>query len=223
MTNEILFFICVAATFTAVAAASVFLGKDGLFGWAAVAPVLANLLVSRQINLFGMAVTMGNILFASLFLCTDILSEVYGAETSKKAVAVSVGSELLFIGTARVSMLFHPNDLDTITPALAQVFQMSARVTAASVLMFALANLADVYLFEAIRRRVPNALWLRNNVATILCNCTENFLFTALAFYGVYPIGTCVSIAASTSVVEAVIAVCDTPFLYASRRHSRKR
>lgn len=223
MTNEILFFICVAATFTAVVAASVFLGKGGVFGWAAVAPVLANLLVSRQINLFGMAVTMGNILFASLFLCTDILSEVYGVEASKKAVAVSVCSELLFIAVAQVSMLFQPNELDTITPALVQVFQMSARVTAASVLMFTLANLADVYLFEAIKRRVPNALWLRNNIATILCNCTENFLFTALAFWGVYSMRTCVSIAVSTSVVEAVIALCDTPFLYAARRLCRKR
>jgi uncharacterized PurR-regulated membrane protein YhhQ (DUF165 family) len=55
-------------------------------------------------------------------------------------------------------------------------------------------------------------------VATILCNCLENFGFIGLAFAGIYDFGTIITIAVSTSIIEAIVAVCDTPFLYAARR-----
>ena len=53
-----------------------------------------------------------------------------------------------------------------------------------------------------------------NNVSTILCNCLENFGFIFLAFVGIYDGATILTIAASTSIVEAIVALCDTPFLY---------
>lgn len=83
---------------------------------------------------------------------------------------------------------------------------------------FFLANMADIYLFEALKKQFPNALWLRNNVASIVCNCSENFLFVLAAFYGIYSFSDCMSIAAATSIIEAIIAVCDTPFVYAARK-----
>lgn len=74
-------------------------------------------------------------------------------------------------------------------------------------------------LLDKLRNKTQGkALWLRNNVSTILCNCVENFGFIGLAFAGIYDIETILTIAASTSIIEALVAVLDTPFLYLAKR-----
>ena len=79
--------------------------------------------------------------------------------------------------------------------------------------------MADIYLYDKIKVKTEGRmLWLRNNVATILCNCLENFGFIFFAFVGIYDINTIISIAISTSVIEMVAAVIDTPFLYLSKK-----
>lgn len=218
MNNEILFFGSLIAAFTAVVMAHKFFGKEGLFAWIAVATILANILVTKQVRLFGLDVTMGNIMFASTYLCTDILSETHGIKQSKKAIRIGLCAALLFVAVSQVTILFQPNDLDIISGSMTALFTMSARTTLASVTMFYLANLADIYLFDRLKRKYPDKLWLRNNVSTILCNCAENFLFIISAFIGTYSLADCIVIAATTSVIEMIVAVCDTPFLYTARK-----
>lgn len=61
-------------------------------------------------------------------------------------------------------------------------------------------------------------MWFRNNISTILCNCAENFGFSVLAFIGTYPLLYCLEIAVAGSLIEMLIAVSDTPFLYLSKK-----
>ncbi len=46
--------------------------------WTVLATIAANIEVLIMVTAFGMEMTLGNILFASTFLVTDILSELYG-------------------------------------------------------------------------------------------------------------------------------------------------
>ena len=84
--------------------------------------------------------------------------------------------------------------------------------------MYFVSNMADIYIFEKIKEKVPGKLWLRNNVSTMICNSIENYLFSFLAFAGLMDITTILSIATLASVLEIVIAACDTPFLYLSKK-----
>ena len=61
-------------------------------------------------------------------------------------------------------------------------------------------------------------LWLRNNISTIICNCLENFLFMFFAFVNIYDLNTIISMAIGTSIIEIIIAICDTPFLYLAQK-----
>ena len=70
---------------------------------------------------------------------------------------------------------------------------------------------------------LPDVIWASPDcttfsIAAIVCNCLENFGFVLLAFAGVYPMKELLMIAISTSIIEAAIAVCDTPFLYIAKR-----
>lgn len=221
--NELLGIIELVVVFGGVLLSKKLFGKKGLFAWVVIAGILANLQVNKTITLFGLDVAMGNVMFASSFLATDMLSEIYGKKVAKKAVIAGVSALVFFICFMQFTMSFTPSEYDVITPAMSEFFQMSIRTTVASVTMYALANVCDVYLFDFLKKKTNGKkLWLRNNVSTIICNGLENFGFIFLAFYGVLETESLLPIALTTTAVEAVIALLDTPFLYIAKKTKTK-
>ena len=192
--------------------------KEGLYAWISVALVTANILVAKNIDILGLQATLGNILFASTFLATDILSEKYGTKESRKAVNIGIVSVILFTVATQFSLLFKPNELDMVNNNMKNIFAFNLRISASSIVMCYLSNMLDIVLFEKIKKKIPNKLWIRNNVATIISNCLENYLFTTFAFIGIYDLKTILSIATTTTILEIIIAICDTPFLYLSKK-----
>lgn len=192
--------------------------KEGLYAWISIALITANILVTKNIDILGLQATLGNILFASTFLATDILSEKYSVKESRKAVNIGIVSVILFTLATQFSLLFKPNNLDMVNDSLKNIFTFNLRISISSIVMCYLSNLLDIYLFEKIKKKIPNKLWLRNNIATIISNCLENYLFTIFAFIGIYDLTTILSIATTTTILEIIIAICDTPFLYLSKK-----
>lgn len=78
MRNEILLILSVVIIYGSVLLWYKLLGCKGLMAFTVLATISANIEVLILVNAFGMEQTLGNILFASTFLVTDILSEVSG-------------------------------------------------------------------------------------------------------------------------------------------------
>jgi uncharacterized integral membrane protein (TIGR00697 family) len=193
--------------------------KEGLYIWTAIALIMANILECQTVGLFnGFTSTCGNVLFASVFLSTDIMSEKYGSEYSKKAIKLAVVAMIAFTIIMQIGLLFTPDETDFAHDAMTTLFGLNLRITISSLVMFFISNNLDIFLFEKIKTKLPNQLWVRNNVATIISNVLENYFFIFFAFVGLYDIPTMLNIATTISVVEIVIALFDTPFLYISKK-----
>lgn len=217
--NHLFLAIEIIVAFSLLLAAKKFFGKAGIMAWIAIATIFANIFEAKNIALFGLNLAAGHVMFGSVFLATDMLSEYYGKSVAKKGVFVGLFADIALIVCATLCRLYAPNALDSADPAIQRLFTMSIRITAASGIMFFISNWCDVLLFDKIRRMTNGRfLWLRNNVATIVCNCLENFLFYFLAFYPAFSIGQIASMGAATCLLEIVIGICDTPFLYLARR-----
>lgn len=212
--NEILLFIEIIIMFSLLLLAHKLFGKEGLIMWMSIAGILANIQVAKSITIFGISGTLGNVMFASNFLATDILSECYGEKEAKKGMYISVFAILVYLVCMQLSLVFVPNEIDTMQDVMKNLFMVAPRICFSSLLMFLIANLVDVKLYNKLKQNKNNKLWFRNNLSTIVCNCLENFGFVFLAFLGLYPITDILEIAISTSLIEIVIALCDTPFLY---------
>ena len=211
-------FINIIVTFSLVVMIEKFFKKEGLYAWLCIATILANLTVCKMIDVFSFTTSLGNVLFASTFLATDIMSEKYSKKDAKKGVYLSIFAGITFIIISQLTLLFIPSSDDVVNPAMKSLFAVSIRTTAASMLMFFISNMTDIYLYNKIKEKLPDKMWLRNNVSTITCNCIENYFFNTLAFIGIFPMSVIISIATTTTVIEMVIALCDTPFLYLSKK-----
>ena len=191
--------------------------KEGLFAWLSIATILANLTVCKMIDVFNFTTSLGNVIFASTFLATDIISEKYSAKEARKAVYLSMFAGITFIIITQLTLLFTPSSEDVVQGAMKTLFAINLRTSIASMGMFFIANMLDIYIYNKLKEKLPKKLWLRNNVATITCNCIENYFFNTLAFIGIFSLPVIISIATTTTIIEIVIAVCDTPFLYLSK------
>jgi uncharacterized integral membrane protein (TIGR00697 family) len=217
--NELLLICSIIGIFTSVLLVKKFFGKEGLIGYMAVATILAEIGVVKSVNMLGLSATLGNVLFASNFLVTDILTECYGEKEAKKGIKYAVFSVILFIIIMQVMLLFKPNNLDFAQESMKTIFGLVPRISIASIVMLTLSNILDVKLYSWLKKKTNDKyMWFRNNVCTILCNGLENFFFTAIAFLGIYSINDIIVISLATTLIETIIALCDTPFLYISRK-----
>lgn len=87
MSNELLFIIqtIVGLLFTLLAFR---MGRHWLYGYVGVCIVLANIFVTKQITLFGLAATGGNVVYGAVFLATDLLAEHHGKKAAREAVYI---------------------------------------------------------------------------------------------------------------------------------------
>lgn len=220
--NELLLISSGVLAYFCVALVAKLFGKTGLFAWIGISIILANIAVTKQVDMFGVSVTLGNIMFSSTYLATDILTEAYGHKSAENAVFMSFIAAVVFVVFGLVVNAYKPNDFDFVSEPLNNILSFSIRTTSVSIICFFLSNLADVYIFQKFRERSTKNLWFRNNVSTILCNCLENFVFTFAAFLGFYDAATCLSIALSTCIVETICGLLDTPFVYLGRKWALK-
>jgi hypothetical protein len=217
--NELLLIVEMIIVFLMVVLSKKFFGKNGLYIWIAIASIIANIQVTKSVTILGISATLGNVLFSSNFLATDILTECYGLKEAKKGVFISFFAIVCYVILSQITLLFTPNEIDTVHSAMRVLFGLTPRVCISSITMSFLANFADVYLYNYLMKKFDGkVMWLRNNISTIICNCLENFLFVFLAFFCVYTVKELVMISISTCIIEIIVAICDTPFLYLAKK-----
>ena len=221
MPNECIFIITVLVYLGSVLLLYRIFGKNGLYAFAIFGTLLGNIAVCKNVNIFGVATTAGNVLYASTFLVTDILSEKYGKKDASRAVAYSFSIMLLWMLGTQLILWFTPNENDYINESLKIVFGLVPRITIASLAGFVCSQNLDVFLYHFIWSKTGNTgakLWLRNNGSTLVSQLIDTVIFTFIAFWGVYPAKVFLSILITTYLFKAIVALLDTPFMYWARR-----
>lgn len=218
MSNELLLITETLIDFGLVLVLYRWLGKQGLLAWVCVATVLANIQVTKTIEVFGLTATLGNALYASVFLATDLLSEHYGKAMAQRSVVLGFVSMLVLVIAMSMSLWFVPADVDLAHESMETLFGFMPRVAIGSLLAYLASQFFDVHCYLWIRERLPGTrhLWIRNNVATIMSQALDTVIFTCVAFWGLYSFKVFSSIVLTTFALKLAAALLDTPFIYLS-------
>lgn len=225
MPNEILILLSFFFIYGGVVLFYRLFGKDGLLAFSVIATLLANIEVLILVRAFGIEMTLGNVLFASTFLITDILSENHGKKDANRAVLISTLCSVVFIALSQIWLLYTPSENDWASGAFKTIFSSTPRIVCASLIVYLVSQLADVWLYHKwwdwCRKRFNDdkkGLWIRNNGSTMISQLINTFLYTLLAFYGTYEISTLMSIFISSYLIFIVTSLLDTPFVYWCRK-----
>ncbi len=216
MYNEILF-ILQTLIILCITLIAFRMGKQYLIGWVAASIVLANIFVTKQMKLFGLDATGGNILYASVFLATDLLSEHYSREDAKDAVKIGFLAALLYLISSQFVVHYVPSEYDIVQEGMRSIFAFAPRIIIASMLAYLVSQFHDIWAYHVIWKKTgPKLLWLRNNGSTWISQLIDSVIFSVVAFVGTFPFSVVFQIILSTYILKILVALLDTPFMYLS-------
>ncbi len=220
MNNEILWLVMLLANFLLIILAYKLFGKWGLIMWIPISVIVANIQVIQTVELFGLVATLGNIVYASSFLVTDILSENYGKKEAQKAVWIGFFSLISMTLLMNLALAFKPLAGDEFAgvahEATSTIFSLMPRIAIASLAAYLLSQRHDIWAYHFWRKRFSkdNQIWLRNNLSTMVSQLIDSSIFVLIAFYGVFETPVLIEIFITTYILKFVVAAADTPFIY---------
>jgi queuosine precursor transporter len=186
--------------------AIVFLVLSGLFlGTLGMLNILS---ISRFVNIFtwgdfAVTVAVGALPYPLTFLCTDLISELYGKERANQVVWVGLllnGWVLLIVWLGGLLPGFEP--LDPVTgqivrdaagrlPVFFEIRNLTFGAVTASMAAYLTAQFVDVYLFHFWKELTNGKhLWLRNNGSTLISQLVDTVAVVLITHFlaGVLPI-----------------------------------
>lgn len=218
--NEVLFIVSILINFIGIILSYKMFNKIGLFVWVAIATIIANIEATKCVDMFGISVTLGNVIYSTIFLATDILSEMYSGSEARKAVKIGFFSMVTFTILTQIDLIFIPNSQDLVNNSMHTIFGFMPRLCFASIFTYIISNTLDTYLYEYIKNKFPQDkfLWLRNNGSTMISQLVDSILFTLIAFAEIYSWEVVINLVIVTYAVKVVVAILDTPFIYIAKR-----
>lgn len=156
-----------------------------------------------------------------IFSINDIITEVYGKERTRSIIR----SGLFMIGFVLLFSLFTTSlppssRFVQMESAYDAIFSLSARIAAASLTAFALAEFLDVYIFSKLRQKLGKTkLWLRTNASNFIAQFIDTVVFMTLAFYAFdqgisQNVSFLVSLIIPYWLLKCFMSIIETPLVY---------
>lgn len=232
--NELLFFVSIGISYGAILLLYKYFGKTSLFVWMGFAMVLANIEASKGVEMFGLAMTLGNVIYVSTDFITTIFNECHSKKEARQAVLYGFIASVMFVILSQITINFKPMEgSEEISNAMKMLFGFAPRVVASSLLTYLVSSYIDTGLYDFLKRRVftkntGKHLFLRSEVSSLVSQFVDSALFTILAFTGVAELGgTTIEglaiLTLTTYFAKVIIGAVDTPFIYIAKRINNKR
>ncbi len=168
-------------------------------------------------------ISLGMVPFPITFLLTDLLNEFYGKGAARFVTWVGFVMALLAFGIIQIGteLPAAPFTLaaewtGTRPDAFDNVFGGSKRILFASMVAYLSAQLTDIAIFNALKRRTQGRmLWLRATGSTVASQLLDTVVVQVIAWWGVLDVGTIGTLAMTSYLVKVGVAIGLTPLIYA--------
>ena len=116
-----------------------------------------------------------------------------------------------------IALLYIPSKSDFANESLKTIFTLNIRITIGSICGFVLSQLVDTLIYNKFKRKF-NALWIRNNISTIISQLIDTIVFVSITYLGNMNISIIINIAFTMYIFKVLVAILDTPFMYLSKK-----
>ncbi len=207
--------------------------------------------ITRFVQLGPMALAVGVLPYPLTFLCTDLVSELYGRSRANFLVSVGLMLNVFIIGTLWIANMIPsvnpgnqppwqviqlaqdislPNG-DTVSNSVelfTLLYATTSGAVVASMMAYIAAQYCDVALFHFWKRLTNGRhLWLRNNGSTLVSQGVDSLMVITVTFgaqflAGAVSAATLLILMASNYIFKLCAALADTLPFYASVHYLKR-
>jgi hypothetical protein len=178
-------------------------------------------------------VPAGVIAYALTFFASDCYAELYGRRPAQIMVNVGFGMNFVMLALVWVAIELPGSQAGADPAAFANVLSLSTNIVIGSLAAYVVSQNWDVIAFHSIGERTEGRyLWLRNVGSTATSQLIDTVIFVLIAFAGVPAVlgigralepTVLVGLIVGQYIIKLLIAVVDTPFVYAAVGYLRSR
>jgi hypothetical protein len=166
--------------------------------------------------LFGSHISVGIICFPFVFITTDVIGQVYGKKIAKMFVLAGIISTALFILYSLISLVL-PWAKEGLwaKEGYNLMFGISARISVASLVAFAIGEYQDVISFFFFKKWFgEKKFWLVSNLSNLWSQFLDTVIFMLIAFLGVYDNHTLLILILTWWLYKVAMGALYTPLSY---------
>jgi len=179
------------------------------------AQMMADIASLRIVLVAGFSIDAGTFIYPLTFTLRDMVHKVAGIKIARILIVVAAGINLLMALLFKIVAILPP-DLEVGPQAeFAQVLSPIWRIVAASILAEVISELIDTESYRIWVEKVTEKYqWARVLVSNMISIPVDSFLFSMLAFWGVFPPGVVLSIFISNMIIKGITTLISIPGIY---------
>lgn len=173
---------------------------------------ISSILASKIICAFGLFVPAGVLAYSVTFVCTDVISEIWGRERAQQTVMGGFIALVTVLLLVQVALAWEAAPFWKGDTAFKSILSSTPRIIIASFCAYLVSQFHDVHVFHYLRKLTGGRhLWLRNTLSTAVSQLIDSVVFITIAFYGEVPV---VPLIIGQWLIKFAIAILDTPVIY---------
>lgn len=150
--------------------------------------VVSNIFATKAASLFGISFSAGTTIFPLSYLCSDILTEVYGYKRARALVWFAMACGIGFAALCQLAIQLPPAEFWHDQLAFKTTLSSSWRIFIASNIAYIIGDFTNCRLIASLKLKYQGRFMaLRFIGATVVGVALGNTLFMALAFGNIYP------------------------------------
>jgi uncharacterized integral membrane protein (TIGR00697 family) len=175
--------------------------------------LLANWFDIRLIKVFGLETDAGTLIFPLTFLCSDLITEVYGYKFARRAIWTGFLFNLIFILYSQLVIHLPSPEYARATNAnFDTLLGFNIRIILASTLSYFCAEPLNSYLMAKLKLKTDGKyMSVRFVLSTFIASFFDSFIFGSLAFGGTMPNADLIRFNATMWLIKVAIEILGLP------------
>jgi len=186
--------------------------------------IVSNIIAVKLVDLFGLTLPAGVVLFPIVYIVGDVLTEVYGFGRARQAIWIGFGCNLLAAGSIWIAGRLpaaafwnagvYPGPAEA-GQAYQAILGFSGRLIVASFLAYLVGEFLNAFVLAKLKLATEGRmLWLRTIGSTLVGQAADSAVFITAAFWGILPAAALSSAVVAQWLVKSGYEALATPLTY---------
>ncbi len=177
--------------------------------------VVSNIIAVKVADFHGFYLTAAVIFFPISYIISDILTEVYGYAAARRVLWTGFFCNFVAVAAIWVAIKLPGAPFFADQAAYAQTLGFSLRLLAASFVAYLIGGFSNSLVLAKMKVWMQGKkLWARTISSTVIGQGLDSFIFTSIAFWGVFAVGEVLHIAFYEWIAKTLFEVILTPITY---------
>ena len=150
--------------------------------------VVANIIAVKIVNVAGLLLPAGTIIFPISYICGDVLTEVYGYRRARQVIWLGFACNLLAVAAIWIAQVLPGATFWDAQGAYVRILGFTPRLLVASFCAYLVGEFANSFVLARLKILTSGRmLWLRTISSTLVGEGLDSLIFISIAFWGIVP------------------------------------